>query len=70
MKATDIDIKVYSDNLISINNKYEKGIASYIDRNDANLRYDIAMFNKKQAIYDYIIAQIDLQKAKGASHEL
>jgi hypothetical protein len=33
--------------------------------NDANLKYEISAFNRKQAIYDYILAKASFDKATG-----
>lgn len=63
--ATESDIKLYRDNLESVNTKYSQGITSSLDLNDANLKYEVALFNKNQAIYDYISAKIDFDKATG-----
>ncbi len=65
IKATESEVKVYSDNLTSVKQKYQQGIASFLDTNDANLKYDVSIFNKKQAVYDYIIAQSSFDKATG-----
>ncbi|MDD5618022.1 MAG: TolC family protein [Candidatus Omnitrophica bacterium] len=65
IKSADSDIKVYNDNLLTVKEKYQNGLSSFIDMDDASLKYDIAMFNKKQAIYDHIIAKIDFEKATG-----
>lgn len=64
LQASESDLKVYSDNLRSVNEKYKQGILSLIDMEDASLKYDISMFNKKQAIYDYLIAKSSFDKAK------
>ncbi|MDD5005603.1 MAG: TolC family protein [Candidatus Omnitrophica bacterium] len=65
IKSSDSDIKVYDDNLSTVSEKYKSGLSSFIDVDDASLKYDVAMFNKKQAIYDHIIAKIDFEKATG-----
>ncbi|MDD5292659.1 MAG: TolC family protein, partial [Candidatus Omnitrophica bacterium] len=65
IKSVESDIRVYSDNLSTISEKYQRGLSSFVDRDDASLKYDIATFNKKQAIYDYIIAKVDFEKAIG-----
>ena len=65
LQVVESDIKVYSDNLISTNMKYEQGIVSLLDLRDADLKYDITVFNKKQAIYDYFIAKGSFDKATG-----
>ena len=59
------DIKVYLDNLLSVKGKCSQGIASSLELSDADLKYKISLFNKKQAIYDYIIAKASFEKATG-----
>lgn len=63
--STEYDTKVYDDNLRTLTDKYKQGIASLLDINDANLKYEVSIFNKKQAIYDYIIAKSSFDKATG-----
>ncbi|MBM3248074.1 MAG: TolC family protein [Candidatus Omnitrophica bacterium] len=65
IRATESEFAVYQDNLSVIEEKYESGIASSLDLDDASLKYSLTEFNKKQAIYDYIIARETLDKAKG-----
>jgi outer membrane protein TolC len=65
IKAVESEVAVYQDNLAQINQKYIAGIMSSLDLDDASLKHDIAMFNKKEAIYDYIIAKASLDKAEG-----
>ncbi len=63
--SVESDIRVYNDNLLSVKDKYAQGIASSLDNSDANLKYNIALFNKKQAVYDYITAKNSFDKATG-----
>lgn len=63
--AVESDVKVYNDNLSSIKQKCHQGIASLLDADDANLKYNVSLFNKKQALYDYIIAKASFDKATG-----
>ena len=65
INSTEADVRVYQDNLLSVKEKSEKGIASFLDLDDANLKYDISAFNKKQAIYDYLLAKASFDKAQG-----
>jgi outer membrane protein TolC len=65
IKTTAADIVVYLDRLKDIEQKYNKGIASLLDKEDVDLSYKVAMFNQKQAIYDYIIAKSEFDKATG-----
>lgn len=63
--AVESDLKYYSDNLKSAEAQYKKGIVSLLDLNDANLKYEISGFNKKSAVYDYIVAKSGFDKATG-----
>ena len=63
--ATESDLKVYKDNLASLNEKFKQGITSSLDLDDAVLRYSISSFNRDSAVYDYIIAKSNLDKAMG-----
>jgi outer membrane protein TolC len=65
IQAVESDVKFYGENLSSTKEKYQKGITSGLDVSDAALKYEVALFNKKQAIYDYITANIDFDKATG-----
>jgi len=65
IKAAESDFAVYQDNLSAVKEKYDSGITSSLDLDDASLKYSLTEFNKKQAIYDYIIARETLDKAKG-----
>lgn len=59
------DEKVYSDTLATAKQRYEKGIASTLDISDAYLKHAISLFNRKEAIYDYLIAKSSFEKAAG-----
>lgn len=63
--SAESDIKLYADNLSAIKEKYNQGIASQLDFYDAVLKHNIALFNKNEAIYDYIIAKSSFDKATG-----
>ena len=65
LQASETDLKVYADNLSGAREKYSFGIISLLDMNDANLKYEVSVFNKKQAIYDYILAKASFDKATG-----
>jgi outer membrane protein TolC len=65
IKASEATLAVYKDRLQDLEQKYNKGIASLLDKEDTDLSYQVAMFNKKQAIYDYIIAKTEFDKATG-----
>jgi outer membrane protein TolC len=65
IKTSESDILVYQDDLSGSQEKYRQGIASFLDLDDANLRYNISQFNRRQAIYDYIVAKANFEKATG-----
>lgn len=65
IKAAESDLRLYKDNLSAIKQKNQSGIASFLDLDDAVLSYNISEFNRKQAIYDYIIAKASFEKATG-----
>lgn len=65
ISATQADLSFYRNNLKTIEEKYHEGIASLLDMNDAWLKFKISSFNRKQSLYDYIIAQSNFNKAMG-----
>ncbi len=67
VKSAESNIDFYKDNLNTVMQKKYSGEASFLDADDANLRYNVSMFNKNQAIYDYIIARANFDKATGGN---
>lgn len=65
IKAAETAEIFYRNNFSSIEDKCKKGIASYLDLEDANLSHNVSLFNKKSAVYDYVTAQSDFDKAIG-----
>jgi len=65
MKSTEAQADLYKDTLSVIQDKHKAGIASSLDLNDTSLGYQVSLFNQKQAIYDYLIAQASFDKATG-----
>lgn len=63
--AAESDCRVYEDNAAAAAKKYVAGIISALDRDDARFKYDIALFNRAQAVCDYIIAKMAMDKATG-----
>ena len=57
IKTAEADLNIFKDNLSVIKQKNQFGIASFLDLDDAALSYNISAFNRRQAIYDYIIAK-------------
>lgn len=67
INSSETNVNFYKDELTVVEQKKKEGIASFLDADDAFLRYNIALFNKKQAIYDYMIAKAKFDKATGGS---
>lgn len=65
IKSAESEVMVYKDSLSVIEKQSSKAIASFLDLDDADLRHNISLFNKKQAIYDYVIAKARFEKAAG-----
>lgn len=65
ISSAEAQIKTYADYLSATKEQYNKGIASPLETSDAAVQYAIALFNKKQAVYDYIIAKGSFEKATG-----
>lgn len=65
LKSAEADLAVYKNELETVREKKQAGIASFLDLDDASLRYAISEFNKKQVVYDYIIAKAGFEKATG-----
>jgi outer membrane protein TolC len=65
IKSAQAQVDLYKDTLSAAEEKYRTGIASSLDLHDVSLGYQVALFNQKQAIYDYIIAKARFEKATG-----
>jgi len=65
IRASEADILRFQDNLSVVKEKNKAGIASYLDLDDARLKYNISQFNQQQAVYDYIVAKATFEKATG-----
>ena len=65
IKSTQAEVNLYQDTFLVTQEKYKKGIASELTLHDVTLGYGIALFNQKQAVYDYIIAKAGFDKATG-----
>jgi outer membrane protein TolC len=65
IKSTDSELLLYTDTLKVAKEKYNGGIASSLDLDDVTLGFDVALFNQKEAIYDYIVAKAKFEKATG-----
>lgn len=65
IKASASEVALYQDYRSTVGQKYRQGIASTLDLQDGELKYRIALFNRHQALYDYIIARVSFDKATG-----
>jgi len=65
VKKTEASHNLYRSNLDAIEFQASKGEASSLDVEDAFLSYRVALFAKNQAVYNYIIAKSDFDKATG-----
>jgi outer membrane protein len=63
--AREDQVAVYKDTYEVIQKQYKEGLASQLDLHDALQAYHIALFNETQAIYDYMIAKIQFDRATG-----
>lgn len=63
--AMESDLKVYEDNLAVFRKKFKQGVASSLDLDGAALKDSISRFNIASAVYDYMIAKSNLDKAMG-----
>lgn len=65
IKSAQSEILLYKDNLAVLRGKYNAGQASQLDLDDTYLSYEVSLFNQKQAVYDYILAAAEFDKATG-----
>jgi len=65
MRAVESEVLLYEDNFTTAQGQYKKGIASSLDLHDADLKRQVALFNRNQAIYDYLIARVSFDKSTG-----
>jgi outer membrane protein TolC len=65
LQSLKAKVVVYKDTLAVVDAQYNAGIASHLDLDDVSLGYVIALFNQKEAMYDYGIAKAKFDKATG-----
>lgn len=65
INSAESQVELYKDNFSTLTDKYNSGISSSLDMEDGYLAYKVSVFNKSEAIYDYIIAKIDMDSATG-----
>jgi outer membrane protein TolC len=65
IKSAESDLALYQDTLNVSTEKFKNGIASSLGLDDARLGFNVASFNQKQAVYEYIIAKNNFERATG-----
>ncbi len=65
LKARDSEVNLYKDSLRVMQDKHRAGLTSALDLEDARLSLEIAGFNRREAVYDYLVAKARLEKAMG-----
>lgn len=65
LQSLKAQVALYKDTLAVVGTQYNAGIASLLDLDDVSLSYAIALFNQKEAMYDYGIAKANFDKATG-----
>ncbi|MFA5093140.1 MAG: TolC family protein [Candidatus Omnitrophota bacterium] len=70
INASQADITLYKNNLETAKARYTQGLISSLADDDAGLKYKVASFNQEQAIYDYVIAKFNFDKATGGFDEI
>jgi len=69
IKTAEAETSFYANNYQTVKEKYSQGIASNLDLSDAQIQNQTASFNKKKAIYEYIVAKLAFEKATGGLYE-
>jgi outer membrane protein TolC len=65
IKSSQSDFKVYNDNYRSVKERYKLGEVSFLEKSNAEVKYEVSRFNQNQAAYDYTIAKANFDKATG-----
>jgi outer membrane protein len=65
LEASRVAVDSATRNLEAANERYRQGVVTVIDITTAQLNYFEAQNNAVQALYDYYIAQAQLQRAVG-----
>ncbi len=65
IKSTQAQVDLYKDTLSTMQDKYKSGIVSELDLHNAILGYNVSLFNQKETIYEYLLAQDKFYKAMG-----
>jgi outer membrane protein TolC len=67
IRASEADIVRYRENLAVAQEKFRLGQVSRVALDDAQLKYVISVFNREQAIFEYLIAKSTLERAAGGT---
>ena len=70
ISASQADVSFYKQNLLTAQEKYAQGLVSLLDKDDAQLKYAVSVFNQQQSTYDYLIAKFNFDKATGGFDEI
>ncbi len=70
IKTSQTEHLFYENNLLSAEQKYAQGQVSLLDKNDAELKYKISVFNQQQAVYDYTLAKFNFDQLTGGFDEI
>lgn len=70
IKTSQTETGLYKNTLLTLQEKYRAGQSSFLDLSDAGLKYAVSLFNQQQAVYDYIIAKAEFDKAAGGLNEI
>ncbi len=65
VKTVQASMAYYDNNYMTAQEKHAKGLLSTLALDDARVSQQVALFNKKQAIYNFIIAKSKFEKATG-----
>ncbi len=65
VRSSEAEVARYVDMRDVVHMQYKEGVTSSLETDDADLKYQVSLFNKRQAIYDYLIAKFTFEKAMG-----
>ncbi len=65
IRAAEAEAVLYGDAVAVSAQKYKSGEVSALADDDARLRYEVAQYNRDQALYEYAVAKAAFEKATG-----
>jgi outer membrane protein len=65
IKASEAEVALYRDAQQVSSRRFQAGEMSVLEADDAQLRFEIAVFNGDQALYEYSVAKAAFEKATG-----